>query len=241
MELSTTEFLQGGLSLIFVILSFLIGIKILLKYFEFKKRVFYLVGLSWIGLSNPWYPDAINFISIIVFDISLPREAAFIIGYGFLPVFVMLWLTAFTDFLYKKRQKLILLPFLIIYTIFEGLFYYLLFTNIEQLGTFITPFQIRWSIFMELFLLSFIVTAMITGIIFAWASIKSKNPEVSLKGKFILIAFISFTAGAIIEALFHLDPVLVVITRSILISSAIEFYFGFILPNWIKKYFVKEK
>jgi len=76
---------------------------------------------------------------------------------------------------------------------------------------------------------------------FARVSIKSHNPEVSLKGKLILAAFISFTVAAVIETFGHLDPLTVVITRSILISSSIEFYLGFILPRRIRNFFLKEE
>ena len=75
---------------------------------------------------------------------------------------------------------------------------------------------------------------------FARVSIKSHNPEVSLKGKLILMSFISFTVAAVIETFGHLDPLTVVITRSILISSSIEFYLGWILPDWMKKRLLKE-
>jgi len=92
---------------------------------------------------------------------------------------------------------------------------------------------------MEIFLFSFILIFIITGIHFSLASLKSKNLEVKLKGKFLLLAFISFTIGASIEVLVHLNSFTVIITRSILISNAIEFYLGFIMPEWMKKSLLK--
>ena len=93
---------------------------------------------------------------------------------------------------------------------------------------------------MSLFLIIFIIILIITGVLFALKSMTSSYPEVRLKGKFILIAFISFTTGAVIEALFVLEPVIVVFTRTILTLSAIMFYLGFILPDKVKKLFLKE-
>ncbi len=240
------QILQGSLSLIFVVLSLIVGINILLKYFTYKERVFALVGFAWIGLPSPYYPDAINFVLIVVFNATsdsippLGEVACFIIGYALIPLFLMSWLTALTDFLYEKKQKLILIVFLIISVIFEVLFFYFLFTDLSLIGIFITPFQIRWSIFMQLYLLSIILVVIFTGILFARKSFKSESAEVRLKGRFLLAAFISFAIGAIIEALVNLDPLIVILTRSILISSAIEFYFGFILPDWFKNRILKE-
>ena len=94
---------------------------------------------------------------------------------------------------------------------------------------------------MEIYLFFFILVGIITGILFASKSMKSHSQEVRIKGKFLLAAFISFAFAAVIEALFHLEPITVVITRTILISSAIEFYCGFILPKWMRQHFLVEE
>jgi len=66
-----------------------------------------------------------------------------------------------------------------------------------------------------------------------------------LKGKFIILAMLFFAIGTGLDGL---KPILfpdyiglvLVINRLILISSAITFYIGFTLPNWVKKLFLKE-
>jgi hypothetical protein len=94
---------------------------------------------------------------------------------------------------------------------------------------------------MEFYFLILIVILFITGNLFAYHSVKSNNPEIKLKGKFLFAAFNSYLIGSIIEAMFHLEPITVVITRLILISSAIEFYLGFITPRRIRHFFLKEE
>ena len=217
------DIFQGSLSLVYVIISYILGISILSKYFEFETRDYIFVGVAWMGISNPWLPDAISFIMIVFIQSNLSPEVSFIIGYAILPFFILCWLIAF-----------------IIFTIsFEIIFFFLLFTDPNLIGIFVGPFQIRWSLLMQIYLCIFISIAVISGIMFARVSIKSHNPEVSLKGKLISAAFISFALAAFIEAFFHLDPLTVVITRSILISSSIEFYLGFILPKWGRNFFLK--
>ena len=235
------DILQGSFSLIFVTISFILGILILLKYFQFKTRDFILVGLSWIGIANAWTPDAISFVMIIFLNTNLSPEASFIIGYSIMPIFLICWLVAFTDLLYEDTQKLILTISIIFSIIFEIFFFYYLFTDTSLIGVFVGPFQIRWSLFMEIYFLILIVILFLTGNLFAYHSIKSKNPEIKLKGKFLFAAFNSYLIGSIIEAMFHLEPITVVITRLILISSAIEFYLGFIMPRKIGHFFLKEK
>lgn len=233
-NLTSLDILQGSFSMVYVVISYILGISILLKYFKFKSKDYIFVGIAWIGLSNPWLPDAISFLMIIFLKVSLTPEASFIIGYSIIPFFLFCWLIAITDLLYKVYQKLILASYLILVLIFEITFFSLLLTDSSLIGTFIGPFRIRWTQYMEFLLFILILIILISGILFAQTSIRSHSPEVSLKGKFILLAFISFTIAAFIEAQFHLDPILVVITRSILISSSIEFYIGFILPKRIK-------
>jgi hypothetical protein len=89
---------------------------------------------------------------------------------------------------------------------------------------------------------------LVTGTLFARRSLRSDNEEVKLKGKLLLAAFLSFSIGAILDSMIGgilgdndpLLPIMVVIVRIILISSAIEFYGGFILPKWLKDLFLKQ-
>ena len=56
MALELVDLLQGSFSLIFVLISLSIGFSILFKYFKYKSRLYILVGISWIGVANPWFP-----------------------------------------------------------------------------------------------------------------------------------------------------------------------------------------
>ena len=84
-----------------------------------------------------------------------------------------------------------------------------------------------------------ILSTLVLGILIALNSIKAEEPEIKLRGKFLLIAFISWTVGAIFDASVPLTFVTLPIVRILLISSAIEFYIGFVLPDWIKTRFLK--
>ncbi len=235
MQIELTEILQGSFSLIFVIISIIIGVKILFKYFEYKSSQFLLVGLTWIGLSTPWWPDSINLILILTTNSILSIEANFIIGTSTMPIFLLFWLKAFTDLAYVEKQKLILIIFLIVGIIFEIIFYYFLFTQPNLIGTFKTPFQVVYGIYIEIFLIIFLLVVLITGILFGKKSLSSENPELKLKGKFLIVAFVLFTIGAFLDSII---PELFILARVVLDISALSFYFGFMLPNWLKEKFL---
>ncbi|MBD3255119.1 MAG: hypothetical protein GF383_08495 [Candidatus Lokiarchaeota archaeon] len=235
MALTLAEIFQGSFNLIFVIISIIVGIKIMTKYVENKNSDFILVGITWIGISTPWMHGAIAFV-LLFFNIILMEEIRFIIGYVFIPVITVLWLHVFTNFLHKEKKKLILLLYAIICLVCEILFFTFLVTNrVALIGYFERTFSAVYRPFVRFTLLFFLATALITFLLFAKQSLKSGDAEVRLKGKFLIVAFLTYVACAILDSFFLFDPVTVVLVRLFLISSAIEFYFGWIMPDWLKR------
>lgn len=244
MALELVDFLQGLFSLLFVLISLILGFKILSKYFKYKSNLYILVGLSWIGVANPWFPDSISFIMNLVLQESLPVELYFIIGNAFIPLALLTWLIAYTNMISKKRQKLVISITIILSIAFEIVFFYLLISDIDQIGIInpARPFTVDFGILITIYLLVVIVIMFITGIIFAQRSVKSDDKDIKLKGKLLRAAFITFTVAAILDSLLGAifedptDPILsimVVATRVLLIIAAFEFYGGFILPKWM--------
>ncbi len=242
MVLQPIEILNGTLSLIFVVISTYIGIKIVSKYREYKQRLFILVGLTWILLCEIWWASSISFLVALVNGVGLSPQIYFLIGNLLVPVTILIWLTAFTTFLdvNKRNKKIILISIAIYGIIFEIFLFYSLLTDITLFGRLDGPVFAVYTLFVTAFLISILLIFSITGILFARESLKSDNPEAKLKGKIFIVAVLSFTIGATLDALrrripAELLPLLLIITRIILTSSSIEFYFSFILPDWIKK------
>lgn len=251
MALEFVDYLQGSFSLIFVIISLIIGFSILSKYSQYKSRLYILVGLSWIGIATPWFPDSLSFVMNLFFHESLAIEWYFIIGNVTMPVALLVWLIAYTDMINKKKQKLTVILAVLFGIIFETFFFYLLITDIDQIGIISSsrPFTVEFGIFVSMFLMFVILIMFITGMIFAHKSVNSEDRNVRLKGKLLRAAFITFTIAAILDSLLGTifenptDPLLaimVVITRILLIISALEFYGGFILPSWMHDIFTKK-
>ena len=240
MTLSFLDTLNGVFSVIFVAISLLVGFTILSRYFKYKERVYFLVGSTWVLISSPWWPSSLSFLVALSNGVGITEEAYFLIGNILVPVAVALWLLAFTEFLYTEKRKLILSIFAIIGVIFEVLFLIILFLNPDFIGE-LNIVDVNYKSFIMIFLIFFLLIIVVTGFLFANLSLKSEDPEVKLKGKLLVIAYITFSVGALLDSSIPLNEALIIITRLILIVSAFFWYAGFLLPKWLKKYLLKKK
>jgi len=240
MTLSFLDTLNGVFSVIFVAISLLVGFTILSRYFKYKERVYFLVGSTWVLISSPWWPSSLSFLVALSNGVGITEEAYFLIGNILVPVAVALWLLAFTEFLYTEKRKLILSIFAIIGVIFEVLFLIILFLNPDFIGE-LNIVDVNYKSFIMIFLIFFLLIIVVTGLLFANLSLKSEDPEVKLKGKLLVIAYITFSVGALLDSSIPLNEALIIITRLILIVSAFFWYAGFLLPKWLKKYLLKKK
>jgi len=238
MALQPIDIANGVFSLIFVSISILIGIKIISKYFEYKRRTYLLIGLTWIGMSAPWTPSSISLLTYLLFGVVLSIEILLFIAIFFLPIIQILWIRVVCVFKEIKKHKLIVGIITIEGILFEIYFLLNLFTNPSAIGEFSGTFDMNYKLWVNLFLFSLLIIFLITGTMLAWESYKSDDPEVKLRGKLLFLAFYSLIIGSILDIFSANSILLLTIARLILISSAFEFYSGFILPNWMKKRFL---
>ena len=255
MTLELVDILQGTLSLAFVLISFVIGVIIISKYGKHRNRLFLLVGICWLMLSTLWLPEAGSFLMSLSIQQTLAIEWYFIMGNVFVPVALICWVIAYTDMINKQKQKLATVLIVIFSIVFEGLFFYYFFLDVSLIGVInpLRPFSADLGYFLTILLLISFLILFFTGIKFARRSIKSENREVRLKGKLLLYAFIAFTIAALLEKVARsiligtvfMDPtlpflsVMLVVVRMLLISGAIAFYGGFLLPRWMKEIFMQ--
>ncbi|MFX1454446.1 MAG: hypothetical protein ACFFDB_03640 [Promethearchaeota archaeon] len=241
MAFNPLDIINGIFSFIFVIISLVVGFLILLRYFRYKEKIYFLVGATWILISEPWWPSSLSFLISLGNGVGLSPSLYFLIGNVLVPLAIALWLLAFTEFLFTEQRKLILLVFSVIGVIFEITFFTFLFIKPDLIGNLNPPVDVSYNFFIMIFLLIFILIVVISGFLFARLSLKSKDPEVKLKGKLLVIAYIAFFVGALLDSSIRLNELGLIIVRLILIASAIFWYGGFLLPKWMKKLFLKLK
>jgi len=237
MTLEPLDYLNGVFNLIFISISISLGVIIISKYFKNKNVNFILTGLTLVLLVSGWYGTTASFITaLLTGGEGLSFQVIIALNFIPLPFSLMSWMTAFTNFLYKEKQKLILISCGLFIAFFYVIFLYYLIIDPAFIGEKISPVDTRSnSPIFGIFLIILLLFLLISGINFALKTMQFEDKETNLKGKLLLIAFPSFCFGAFLDALIPSTALTLVIFRLILISSAIEFYGGFILPNWMRK------
>jgi len=191
---------------------------------------------------------AVSFLVALVNDKGLTIEQYLLIGVVLVPLGIFIGVTAATELIFKEQQKIIQIIFAIIGAVFEIFFIYCIFNEPSLIGDINGIVDLELSPIAQLYLLSMAGVILLLGILFSRESLKSDDPEIKLKGKMILIAFITFSIGAVMEATIPLNLaneaqyiLMLLISRTILIFSAIAFYCGFYLPKFMKNLFIKEE
>ncbi len=238
MVVATIDILNGVFSIIFVVISTIAGLIIASKYFKSKIKTLLYIGIAWILIVCPWWPSSASVLSALATGQGLTLETYLLLGNLFVPVFIFFLVAAFTEIYYNDKQKLALGIFGIIGAIVEIYFLYFLIVDPSVHGELQGVVDIEFRGFLRIYLIFSILVVCVLGILIAINSIKSDTPEIKLRGKFLMAAFISWTFGAIADATIPLTVITLPIIRIILITSAIEFYIGFVLPDWVKKRFL---
>jgi hypothetical protein len=240
-QLTGFEIFYGSFTLASVIISTILGFFIVLKYVQYKKIELLLVGITWILLASPYWSDAIQFFTNTFFGISLDPPLYFFLANAFIAPIHITWLYAFTNFLFKKQQKKIMLFFGIEALLFELAFLIVFFINPFLIGDQKSAFVVEWAVWIQIYLLFSIGLFLVTGFLFARVSLKADSSEIKLKGKFLILAFLTFTIGTMIDVIGAENPTEITIffARIFVIVSSICFYIGFTLPRFIKDLFIK--
>ena len=198
------------------------------------------VGLTWIFMSSGWWGAAFSFLSILLIQQTLNPVIYLLIGNAFIPIAIICWIYSFTSLAYPQWKKKLLILFIIIYIPYEVYIIYYLIVDPSMIAVIKGTFYAQPSLFIMIFQVLAVLVAFLTGIVFSRNSIKAEDKKVALKGKILMLAFISFTIGAFMDAVISLTPTTLIIVRLILISSAIFYLFGFLLPDRIAELLLKK-
>ena len=238
--LTQFEIIQGFAGLISLAISIFVGLKIISKYFTYKRVELLTVGLMMVFITSAWWGASLAFIMYFVFNSELSDVSYIFISYGLVSLASIFWIFSFGYLVYPKLKWKLLsiwLAISIVYTIF---FMYYLFINPSFLAERITPFDSETRYFVSGYVLLSLLMSLITQIIFLRVSLQSNDPRIRWKGKFIFLGLIVFLIGAILDSVIALDPVTLFITRILLVISSILGYIGWIMPERVANWLIKE-
>ncbi|MBD3254072.1 MAG: hypothetical protein GF383_03225 [Candidatus Lokiarchaeota archaeon] len=103
--------------------------------------------------------------------------------------------------------------------------------NQDLIGYVQNDYYVIPNIIPTVFLIFAMIMSVIFALIFAKTPLKSSDPKIRWKAKFLILAFISLIIGATVELFNPVNIVIFLIARSILLSSGFEYYFAFFLPE----------
>ncbi|MFX0071715.1 MAG: hypothetical protein ACFFAO_11560 [Candidatus Hermodarchaeota archaeon] len=241
MALTEMDIVSGISSLISIIIFTILGLIIISKYFKYRRTELLLFGITVIGLAEPFYGPSFSFLNALITGQGLPVEIYMSLSLIGHPFILLCFVAVITDLLYKEKRKIILLIFFIYAIIVEILMIYFLINDPSMVGVIIGITDAEYGIISRLYIISAGLVFVIGGTLFSLESIKSKKPELVLKGKILLPTFYLYAICGILDSALPLNAITISLIRIFLIISGVLFYIGFVLPESVKKFFLKEK
>ena len=142
--------------------------------------------------------------------------------------------------LFAKKTKVAV----ILYGIFVIIFYaYLLFflffapgaPVVEMIGEAIFPYEVRYTGFVLISFLASLVITTITTFHLGIYLMKRETRENKWKGRFLVMGMAIITVSVFIDMAVADIIFIIVIVRILGIIAMLFIYFGFILPNWMRR------
>ena len=239
-DLTQLEILQAFTSLIYAITGTIVGGIIASKYFKHRKPELLGIGLSLVILTFPWYGGGISFLTYVFFDFILPDTLYFLINYGLIAFALIFWIYGISILLSKNVKRNTTITAIISLT-YEVVFLYLLITNISMVGVKEGRFNSDAALFPTIFVVFALLITLITMLMFIRVCFRSEDLKIKWKGRFLLIATLLLIIGSFMDATITLTPETLITARIILMLRLIFSYLGWLLPDRVAKWLIKEE
>lgn len=242
MSLSPFQFWNGLLSLLTVSISFLVGLIMIIKYFQYRKKELLYVGLAWTAVYQPWWPGTLAFL-LNVFGIingSIGAVLYILIATMAIPATSFAWFMGVTEMIYEGRRSVIVGLYLIGTSLMSLFIIACLIVDPTILGS-VGVVNSDYGIIMTIYLMVVNLSVAISGALMGRGSLKSKIPQVQLRGKFLIAASVCYFLGGLLDVgLIESFPWIIFLSRTILMSGSLLFYLGFLLPKPLEQLLLKE-
>jgi len=242
MTLSPFQFWNGFLSLLTVSICFLVGLIMILKYIQYRKKELLYVGLAWTAIYQPWWPGTLAFILNLfgIINGSIGIELYVLIATMAIPPTAFAWFMGVTEMIYEGKRSIIVGLYLIGTSLMSIFIIACIIVDPTILGS-VGIVNSDYNLIMTIYLMIINLSVAISGALMGRGSLKSKIPQVQLRGKFLIAASICYFLGGLLDVgLIESFEWIIFISRSILMSGSVLFYLGFLLPKPLEKLLLKE-
>jgi len=103
--LSDLAQISGLTALIAVLISFLLGFIVLIKYFKTKQVLIFNFFLCIIFTASPWYPSGLGYLYWIITGEFLTYQIYVLIGTVGIPIAILAWLNVYLSTINPKKKK----------------------------------------------------------------------------------------------------------------------------------------
>ena len=241
-ELEPITQASGLLSLFCIVLVFIITIVLFSAAIKQKDKIYFIFILFILAINSPWYPSGFGYLFWLITQETFTYNNYILLGTLGIPVAGIAWLYFYTTLfkpMWKTKIIIIILIYSLVYYIY--IFCFLGFgiqdVKNEWVGELESPLDINYNGFVLFYIATVLGSAAPTFLHFCMSSIKTKeDPIIQWRGRLLIVALVSFMVGAIVDGLFHItDLTLLIIIRGFVLTSAISFYLGLVMPAWFKK------
>ena len=246
-DLSNEVQITGYITFIAGFILILLVLRILMQAIRKKNKQLYFLAITLLFVLSPWYPNFFGFVFWLLTRQLLTYEIYTILGTLFIPIAFFAWSYIYINLTHPKYLKKILIIDVLFSVFYEVFVLYFLFmapkAPVDELLLNIEPLKIDhiYNGFLIFFLVAMLIFTGLSGIHFSLIAIKTdENPEIRWKGRFLLIAFVTFLVFATVDGLSS-DLLLITLSRIFLVFNCFCFYAGFILPEWLKKIVMTER
>ncbi len=234
------ELFQGFIGITQLTLNFILGLRIVSKYYTFKRIELITIGFMLVFLTSPWWGSGLSFLSLLFFNVNLSDTAYIVISYGLIPITSLLWMYSFGLLVYPHARRKIFFVYLAFNLVYLIIFFYLLNISPSLLAIRVSELDSETQLFVSSFVLITLAISLITNFLFMKNSLLSEDPRVRWKGKIIFMALSIYVIGAILDSVVSLTPITLIITRTILMLASVLSYIGWILPERIARILIRE-
>ena len=227
--------------MIYAVFGILIGLVIASRYRTRKKSELLYIGISLSFASVPYIGSGISLFMVIFLDRFLNDSISLFISYGFNGFAIIAWVSGISILLAPNSRKRNTIIFALICLPYEIFLIIALMIDPGLVGTRESTFSMDPTLIVTLFTIFVLITILVTMGLFIRECSRASDLKVRWKGRLLLVATLLLVIGSFIDVITEPTLITILIGRSILLARLVFSYFGWLMPNIVANWLIKDK